>query len=333
MKKITLIPGDGIGPEITTAVCDIFEAAKIPISWDEHIAGDAALKKSGNPLPQVTLNSIAANKVALKGPLLTPEIEGFQSINLAFRQHFDLYVNLRPARSFENIKTRYDNVDLVVVRENTEELYSGIEHFIGRNKESAQSVSVVTKKGSERIIRFAFEYAVKNNRKKVTLAHKANILKATSGLFLDAGRRIAKEYPNILFDEKIIDNMCMQLVINPYQFDVIVSTNLFGDILSDLTAGLIGGLGLAPSANLGEEAAIFEAVHGIAPDLVGKNKANPTALLLSACLMLDHLKMEKEAQKIRSAVFSIFKENKILTPDLGGNASTSQFKDAIISKL
>ncbi|MBI2608614.1 MAG: NAD-dependent isocitrate dehydrogenase [Deltaproteobacteria bacterium] len=331
--KITLIPGDGIGPEISEAACKVLEAAKVPIDWETHIAGQTAFDKIGNPLPEKTLESIQKNKIALKGPLKTPTIEGFKSINLAFRKHFDLYVNLRPTKSFEGVPTRYNNIDLVVVRENTEELYSGIERYTSPNKESAETVSVVTKKGSERIIRWAFDYAIRNKRKKVTLVHKANILKATSGLFLEAGRRIAPEYPNIEFDEKIIDNMCMQLVINPHQFDVIVSTNLFGDILSDLTSGLVGGLGLAPSANMGHKVAIFESVHGIAPDIAGRGIANPSALLLSACLMLNYLQMEKAAQKIKTALLKTFKEGKVLTPDLKGNASTLQFTDAVIKNL
>ncbi|MBI2027210.1 MAG: isocitrate/isopropylmalate dehydrogenase family protein [Deltaproteobacteria bacterium] len=333
MVKITLIPGDGIGPEITKVVKTIFQELKLPIEWEECLAGQTALEKLNDPLPKETIDSLSRTKLGLKGPLATPSIEGFKSINLTLRQHFNLYANLRPTKSFQGIKTRYDNIDLVVVRENTEELYSGIERFVGRNRESAETISVVTKKGSERIIRFAFEYALQNKRKKITLVHKANILKCTSGLFLAAGRNIAKEYPKVKFDEKIIDNMCMQLVMNPQQFDVIVSTNLFGDILSDLTAGLIGGLGIAPSANIGESTSIFEAVHGSAPDIAGKNVANPTALLLSGAMLLDHLNHPVESEKIRKAVAEVIREGKYLTRDLGGKASTTEYQNAILKKL
>ena len=333
MTKITLIPGDGIGPEITQVVKKIFKELSLPIEWEKCLAGQTALQKTKDPLPQETLDSLSRTKLCLKGPLSTPSIEGFKSINLTLRQHFNLYANLRPTKSFVGVKSRYENIDLVVVRENTEELYSGIERFIGGSRETAETVSVVTKNGSERIIRFAFEYALKNKRKKITLVHKANILKCTSGLFLEAGRSIAKEYPKVKFDEKSIDNMCMQLVINPNQFDVIVSTNLFGDILSDLTAGLIGGLGLAPSANIGERASLFEAVHGSAPDIAGKNIANPTALLLSGALLLDHLKYSTEAEKIRKAVAEVIQEGTYLTCDLGGKASTTEYQNALLKKL
>lgn len=330
---VTLIPGDGIGPSIVEAVKQVVATSGAPIRWDEKGAGLKAAETTGNPMPRETLDSIANNKVALKGPLITPVGEGYRSVNVALRKEFDLYANIRPAQSLPGIVTRFGNVDLVVIRENTEELYSGVEHFISRDRDAAESISIITRKASERIVEYAFKYALEQGRKKITLVHKANILKCTSGLFLEVGKKISEKYPKIIFEDKIVDNMCMQLVLNPERFDVIVTTNLFGDILSDLTAGLIGGLGVTPAANIGHGVAIFEAVHGSAPDLVGKNIANPTAIILAACMMLDYLDMKKQALSIRKALFAVLQKGEALTPDLGGAATTDAFTSAIIKNL
>jgi len=336
MRDVTLIPGDGIGPAIAEATLAIIEAAGARIRWDEQVAGVAGVEASGEPLPPDTLSSIEERRVALKGPLTTPIGSGFRSVSVALRKHFDLFANVRPAITLLP-SARYPGIDLVIVRENTEGLYAGIEHFIGMDKDPravAESVMLITRFGSKRIVRFAFEYALSHGREKVTLVHKANILKYTQGLFLEVGREIAREYEGrVAFDDKIVDNTAMQLVLDPYQFDVIVTENMFGDILSDEIAGLIGGLGLAPGANLGENAAIFEAVHGSAPDIAGKGIANPTSLLLAACLMLDHLGQCEVAADVRSALATTLRAGTSLTSDLGGAAGTMEFADAVISHL
>lgn len=333
MYKVTLIPGDGIGPEVVNATLKVLEATGVKFEFEEVVAGEAALKSFGTPLPEEVLDSIRRNGVALKGPITTPVGYGFRSVNVGLRQTLDLYANLRPARSFEGVNSRYEDVDLVVVRENTEGLYSGIERFVGKGQNHAESVNVITRRGSERIVRFAFDYAVEERRRKVTAVHKANILKTTGGLFLKVAREVAERYPEIEFEDRIVDNMAMQLVKNPNQFDVIVTTNLFGDILSDLCAGLIGGLGLAPSANMGDEIAVFEPVHGSAPKYTGLNKVNPTATILSGALMLSHLGERRASKKVVDAVSEVIKEGKATTYDLGGTAKTSEMADEIVSKM
>lgn len=286
--KITLIPGDGIGPEIIKAATKVLEHSGVIIEWEVVEAGMTALEKYRDPLPAEVIESIDRNKIALKGPLTTPVGKGFRSVNVALRKEFELYVNQRPAKTYNGIKSLYfDHIDLIIFRENLEEFYSGIEHYIDSSRSAAETIGIITRRGSERIIRYAFEYAKNHNRKKVTVVHKANILKFTGGLFLDIAEEIAPDYPELKFEDKIVDNMAMQMVMNPYQFDVIVTTNLFGDILSDLASGLVGGLGLAPGANIGDGVAIFEAVHGSAPDIAGQNIANPSALLLASVMMLD----------------------------------------------
>jgi isocitrate dehydrogenase (NAD+) len=286
---ITLIRGDGIGPEIATATLRILEVAGADLAYDEQIAGLTAVEREKDPLPQHTIDSIERTRLALKGPLATPKGEGYRSVNVALRQHFDLYANVRPTRSIPGVPSRYDGVDLVIVRENTEDIYAGIEHYVGPGRMAAESIAVITRHGSERIVRWALEFARREKRKKVSLVHKANILKYSNGLFLDVGREVAKHYPDIAFDDVIVDACAMQLVKDPQKLDVIVTTNLFGDILSDLCAGLVGGLGVAPGANIGKDLAIFEAVHGTAPDIAGKGLANPTALTLAAVALLDHI--------------------------------------------
>jgi isocitrate dehydrogenase (NAD+) len=334
--NVTLIPGDGIGPDITDATVRVIEAAGVKIEWDKQLAGVAAVEKFHTPIPEETLASIRRTRVALKGPLTTPVGTGFRSVNVALRKEFDLYANVRPALTLVP-GGRYEDIDLVLIRENTEGLYVGVEHYIGVGddaKAAAESVMIITRFGAERVVRYAFDYAVKHGRKKVTLAHKANILKFTQGLFLEAGQKVAAEYQGrVAFDEKIIDNAAMQLVLNPYQFDVLVMENMFGDILSDLMAGLVGGLGLAPGANIGKDAAIFEPVHGSAPDIAGKGVANPGAMLLAACMMLEHIGEAKASDRIRRALQAVVAEKKAVTPDLGGTASTSQFADALIAQL
>jgi isocitrate dehydrogenase (NAD+) len=330
--KVTLISGDGIGPEVVDAAIHVLEATGVDFDFEEVIAGKQAMDVFGTPLPDEILDSIRKNKVALKGPVTTPVGTGFRSVNVGLRQALDLYANLRPAKSFEGVPSRYQDVDLVVVRENTEGLYSGIEK-IDKERTRAESVNLITRKASERIVRFAFEYAKSEGRKSVTAVHKANILKATGGLFLEVAREVSSQYPEIEFNDRIVDNMAMQLVKDPSQFDVIVATNLFGDILSDLCAGLVGGLGLAPSANIGENCAVFEPVHGSAPKYAGLNKVNPTATILSAALMLRHIGERKAAKKITTAVQQVLTEAKTVTYDLGGPASTSEMADAIISKM
>ncbi|WP_419163275.1 isocitrate/isopropylmalate dehydrogenase family protein [Candidatus Palauibacter sp.] len=336
LHDVTLIPGDGIGPEITRTTLDILEAAGAPIIWRECIGGVTAMETVGEPLPQATLESIEATGVALKGPLTTPIGSGFRSVNVALRKHFDLFANVRPAVTILPA-ARYPDVDLVIVRENTEGLYAGIEHFIGMENDPraiAESVMLITRYGSQRIVRFAFEYALAHGRRLVTLVHKANILKYTQGLFLEVGREVAAEYEGrVEFDDKIVDATAMQLALDPYRFDVIVTENMFGDILSDQVAGLIGGLGFAPGANLGERAAIFEAVHGSAPDIAGQGIANPTSLLLASCLMLDHLGEAPVAARVRAALQRTLDEGAARTRDLGGSAGTVEFGDAVIERM
>ncbi len=332
---ITLIPGDGIGQEISSAAIRVVEATGVKIDWDVQEAGLNAIEKYKDPLPQAVIDSIAKNKVALKGPLTTPIGTGFRSVNVALRKEFELYSNLRPAKSFDGVKSRYQNIDLVIVRENTEEFYSGIEHYVDAKRSAAETIGIVTRTGSERIIRFAFEYAKSHGRKTVTVVHKANILKYTSGLFLDVARGMAKEYPEIGMNERIIDNMAMQMVINPHQFDVIVTTNLFGDILSDLASGLVGGLGMAPGANLGYNTALFEAVHGSAPDIAGKKIANPSAIILASAMMLEHLGEPDAARRIENAVAAVVKDGRKVTKDLNPDhfVSTDEMADAIAENL
>ncbi|MCU0734204.1 MAG: isocitrate/isopropylmalate family dehydrogenase [Methylotetracoccus sp.] len=337
MHKITLIPGDGIGPAIVDASVQVIEATGVKVDWDTQLAGMAAVEEHATPLPEETLESIRRTRVCLKGPLTTPVGGGYRSVNVTLRQTFNLYANVRPAMSFEGTSSPFRNVDLVTIRENTEGLYAGIEHFIkfGEEKIAAESIAVITRQGSERVVRFAFDYARAANRKKVTLVHKANILKCTGGLFLEIGRDIAKEYPEIDFDERIVDACCMQLVMKPEIFDVIVTTNLFGDILSDLAAGLIGGLGLTAGANIGTDAAIFEAVHGSAPDIADLGIANPTAMILAASMMLEHLGEKEAAGRIERAVRAVIREGQILTPDLRKDSGfgTQQMTQAIIANL
>ena len=332
---VTLISGDGIGPSISSATVGLLEAAGADIAWDAQYAGMAGVARFGDPIPDQTLDSIKRTRVALKGPLETPVGEGFRSINVALRKTFDLYANVRPAHTMRP-GGRYENVDIVLIRENTEGLYIGNEHYIKIGSDpraAAESIALITRAGSERIIRYAFEYAEKHGRKKVTLVHKANILKNSQGLFLDVGRMLAREFSKIEFEEVIVDAMAMNLVLHPERYDVIVTTNLFGDILSDLISGLVGGLGLAPGANIGLGGAIFEAVHGTAPDIAGKGIANPGALILAASMMLEYLCDGERAQRIRNALEATIREGKTVTRDLGGTASTDQFTDAIIARL
>lgn len=331
--RVGLVQGDGIGAEISDAVKEIIAAAGAPLDWVEVPIGAKAVEQLGALIPPSSLELIAGCEALLKGPLATPIGGGHSSPNVALRQHFDLYANVRPAQNIPGVKTRFEGVNLVVVRENTEGLYSGIEHYIPPNRSAAEAVAIVTRHGSQRVIRFAFEYARRKKRSKVTVFHKANILKKTSGLFLEVAREIAADFPEIELQEMIIDNACMQLVRRPEQFEVIVTTNLFGDIVSDLAAGLVGGLGLTPSANLGAGVGMFEAVHGTAPDIAGKGVANPTALLLSATMMLEHLHLDEAADRIRRAVFSVLGEGKCVTADLGGTANTRAYTDALVARV
>lgn len=331
--EITLIPGDGIGPEVTEATLRLLDAAGAKLSYDRQDAGVSAINKHGTPIPDATLVSIARTRVALKGPLATPVGQGFRSINVALRKEFDLYANVRPCRSYEGIVTPFPNVDVVVVRENTEGLYSGVEHYIDEERSAAESIAIITRRKSERIVRYAFEYARAHKRREVALVHKANILKYSQGLFLEVGRQVASKYPEIGFRDIIVDNACMQLVRNPGSIDVIVTTNLFGDIISDLTAGLVGGLGLIPGANIGERAAIFEAVHGTAPDIAGKGVANPTAVMLAAVDMLNHIGQREAGTRIANAIRLAIADTRNHTPDLGGRATLQQYTDAVISHL
>ncbi len=331
-QKVTLIPGDGIGPELAEATRRVMDASGVEFEWEVLDAGEAVMAREGTPLPQAVLDSILANKVAIKGPITTPVGVGFRSVNVALRQTLGLYANLRPVRSIPGLKTRYDDVDLVIVRENTEDLYAGIEHMVG--PDAAESIKIITRAASERIARFAFEYAVANGRRKVTAVHKANIMKFSDGLFLESCRTIAAQYEGkIAFEDRIVDNMCMQLVQKPELYDVLVLPNLYGDIVSDLSAGLVGGLGVAPGANIGTEAAVFEAVHGSAPKYAGQNKANPTALMLSGVLLLRHIGQQAAAERVEAAIRTVIAEGRSVTYDLGGSAGTSDFADAIVARL
>jgi len=333
---VTLIPGDGIGPEISAETVKALEATGLSFVWDDQLAGMAAVDATGTPLPDATIESIRHRKVALKGPLTTPVGTGFRSVNVQLRKEFELFANIRPARTLVP-GGRFENVDIVLVRENLEGLYVGVEHFIaigGDPRAVGESLAIVTRAGCERIVRYAFEYAIRQGRKKVTIIHKANILKMVSGLFLEVGQRIGKEYEGrVESNDMIVDNCAMQLVLRPEQFDVMVTTNMFGDILSDEVSGLVGGLGLAPGANIGTHASIFEAVHGSAPDIAGKGVANPSAQMLAAAMMLDHLGETAQANRLRGAVESVIVEDGIRTRDLGGNATTREFGDAVAGRV
>jgi isocitrate dehydrogenase (NAD+) len=335
MRIVTLIKGDGIGPSIMDEAVKVLDASGAKIQWEEAFAGLAAFEKFGNPLPDETLASFDKTRLAFKGPLTTVVGSGFRSINVALRQQYDLYANVRPAKSWAGIKTRYEDVDIVIVRENTEGLYAGLEHYLTPKKDIAESLAVVTRTASERIVDYAFRYARANQRKKVTVCHKANILKYTQGLFLNVAREVAALYPDIEFDEKIVDAACMHMVMNPQQFDVVVTTNMFGDILSDLTAGLVGGLGLIPGANIGKDAALFEAVHGSAPDIAGKNLANPTAVIMAGAMMLTHIGEHEAAERVINAVEKVVNEGVYVTPDLNAasKAGTVEMGNAIVGAM
>ncbi len=330
-RKITLIPGDGIGLEIMRAATEIIDAVTNNIEWEEVIAGYTAFEKCGELLPQATIDSIEKNKIAFKGPITTPVGKGFRSINVQLRQRFNLYSNVRPVKSYEGIDSLYKDLDLVIVRENSEDLYKGIEYMA--TPDVAESIKVITRGASERIAEFAFKLAEKENKNKVTLTHKANIMKLSDGLFLESGRKIAEKYPQIKFEDVIVDAMSMKLVMNPHAYEVIVAPNLYGDILSDMAAGLIGGLGMAPSANIGDDAAIFEPVHGSAPDIAGKNIANPTSAILSGIMMLRYIGEEEAALKIENALKKVLKNKDLHTKDIGGLLSTTEFKDELIREL
>src|SRR5919199_565595 len=328
---ITLIPGDGIGPEVTSAVVRIIESAGVDVEWETHYAGAQALEKFGDTLPNDLLESIKRNRVALKGPITTPVGKGFTSVNVGLRKALDLYANLRPVRALPGVPARYPELDLVVVRENTEDLYAGLEHVVVPGV--VESIKVITEKASTRIAKFAFEFARNEGRKKVTAVHKANIMKLADGLFLECFRNVSKDYPDIEADDKIVDNACMQLVMRPEQFDVMLLENLYGDIVSDLCAGLVGGLGLVPGANIGERGAVFEAVHGSAPDIAGQNVANPTALLQSGILMLRHLGEREAAERVERAMLKVYREGRVRTRDVGGTAGTNEFARAIVEAM
>jgi isocitrate dehydrogenase (NAD+) len=331
---VTLIEGDGIGPEIAEAAVKIIDAAGGRIEWDPQIAGMGAAAKLGDPLPITTIESIKQHKLALKGPLGTPVGGGFRSVNVTLRQTFDLYSNVRPVTTIPGVPTRFENVDIVLIRENTEDLYAGVEHYVDPRRSAAESIAIITRFGSERICQYAFDYARKHKRKKVTLVHKANILKMTNGLFLDVGREVAKRFPDIEFDDMIVDATAMKLVVQPERFDMIVTMNLFGDILSDLIAGLVGGLGVAPAANIGDAGcAIFEAVHGTAPDIAGQGLANPSGLLLSATMLLDHVGQTEAASRVRKGVYAALAKPETRTKDLKGQADTKTFTEAVIRNL
>jgi isocitrate dehydrogenase (NAD+) len=329
--KITLIPGDGIGPEVTKPTLAIIKAAGVKIEWETHLAGAEALKKYGSTIPKSLMDSFEKNRVALKGPVTTPVGEGFTSVNVALRQTFNLYANLRPIKNLPGVKARYQGIDLIVVRENTEGLYSGIEHEVIPGV--VESLKIMTEKACTKISKFAFDFARRNGRKKVAAVHKANIMKMSDGLFLDCARKVAASYETIGFSDVIVDNACLQLVINPWQFDVLLMENLYGDILSDLAAGLVGGLGVVPGANLGDTHALFEAVHGSAPDIKGKNIANPSAMIQAAIMMLRHLSEKAAANRISSALERVLMRGEVLTADLGGTATTKRFADAIVREI
>ncbi len=329
---VTLIPGDGIGPELATAARSVLEATGIAFEWDVQEAGEATIASEGTPLPERVIESIRRNRVAIKGPITTPVGSGFRSVNVGLRQALELYANVRPARSMQGVETRYENVDLIIVRENTEDLYAGIEHRVG--PDAAESIKIITRAASQRIARYAFEYAVRNARRKVTAVHKANIMKLSDGLFLESCQQVAAEYEGrVPFEDRIVDNMCMQLVQKPELYDVLVLPNLYGDIVSDLAAGLVGGLGVAPGANIGEKAAVFEPVHGSAPKYAGQDKANPTALILSAALMLRHLGETNTADTVERAVREVIAAGETVTADLGGRAGTREFADAVAARV
>jgi isocitrate dehydrogenase (NAD+) len=330
--RVTLIPGDGIGPELAEATVGVLEATGIGFDWDEQSAGEATIASEGTPLPDRVIESIRANGIAIKGPITTPVGSGFRSVNVGLRQALELYANVRPARSMAGVETRYDDVDLIIVRENTEDLYAGIEHRVG--PDAAESIKIITRAASQRIARYAFEYAVRNGRRKVTAVHKANIMKLSDGLFLESCLQVAAEYEGrVAFEDRIVDNMCMQLVQKPDLYDVLVLPNLYGDIVSDLAAGLVGGLGVAPGANIGETAAVFEPVHGSAPKYAGQDKANPTALMLSGALMLRHLGETEAADRVESAVRGVIAEGTTVTYDLGGSAGTRAFGEAVAARV
>jgi len=329
---VTLIPGDGIGPELSDATRMVLESTGIGFDWDIQDAGEATIEREGTPLPDRVVDSIRANGVAIKGPITTPVGSGFRSVNVALRQALELYANVRPARTMEGVATRYEDVDLIIVRENTEDLYAGIEHRVG--PDAAESIKIITRAASQRIARYAFEYAVKNGRRKVTAVHKANIMKLSDGLFLESCQQVAADFEGrVEFEDRIVDNMCMQLVQKPELYDVLVLPNLYGDIVSDLAAGLVGGLGVAPGANIGERAAVFEPVHGSAPKYAGQNKANPTALILSGALMLRHLGELKAATAVEAAVREVIATGTTVTYDLGGSAGTREFGEAVASRI
>ena len=330
-RTVTLIPGDGIGPEVTQATVDIISASGADIEWETMEAGVNAIPEYGDPLPEVVVESLRKNKVGLKGPITTPVGKGFRSVNVGLRNALELYANVRPIKNLKNVESRYTGIDMVVIRENTEDLYSGVEHRVG--KDAAESIKIITREASERICRYAFELARKEGRKKVTAGHKANILKYTDGLFLECAQKIAGEYPDIQFEDKIVDALCMNLVQFPEKFDVIVLPNLYGDILSDLCAGLIGGLGVAPGANIGEEGALFEAIHGSAPDIAGQNIANPLAMTLSGVEMLKYMGFDKETKRVLLAVEKVLGQKEKLTRDLGGSNGTKEMAQAIIEAM
>ncbi len=330
-RAITLIPGDGIGPEITESVVRVFTSAGVHVDWDRHDAGMTAFEKYQQSLPADLLDSVHRNKVALKGPITTPIAEGFRSVNVGLRKALDLYANLRPVRNLAGVASRFDNVDLIIVRENTEDLYSGLEHEIIPGV--VESLKIITERASTRIAKFAFDYARANGRRRVTAIHKANIMKLGDGLFLESTRTVSRENIDITYDERIVDAVSMQLVMHPEKFDVLLLPNLYGDIVSDLCAGLVGGLGVVPGANLGDDCAVFEAVHGSAPDIANKNLANPTALLLSALMMLDHIGEREGAERIRAALGRVLVAGRVRTRDLGGTASTTEFTDAVCREI
>src|ERR1051325_2360344 len=328
---ITLIPGDGIGPEIVAATVRVIEATGVDIEWETQILGAQALEKYGNTLPDESIDAMRRNKVSLKGPIMTPVGKGFTSVNVGLRKALDLDANVRPVKALPNVKARYPELDLVIIRENTEDLYAGLEHVVVPGV--VESLKIITEKASTRIARYSFEHARSEGRKKVTAVHKANIMKLSDGLFLDCFRRVAQDYPDIQADDKIVDNACMQLVMRPEQFDVMLLENLYGDIVSDLCAGLVGGLGLVPGANIGEKGAVFEAVHGSAPDIAGQGIANPTALLQSGIMMLRYIGEREAADRIEKAMLAVFEEGQVRTRDIGGTAKTAEFADAIIHKI
>lgn len=331
--KITVIPGDGIGPDIVEVALQVLDKLDVGLDYELAVAGQTALDQGLDLIPEQTLASLAANRAALKGPITTPIGKGFSSVNVSLRRRFDLFANVRPALSMPGVRSRYQDVDLIIVRENMEGIYSGQGQSLSADGERAELTSVVTRSGSARVLRYAYEMARRLGRRKVTVVHKANIMKSTSGLFLDVARSVSRDYPELVHEELIIDNCAMQLVMNPNRFDVIVTTNLFGDILSDLCAGLVGGLGLAPGANIGEDKGIFEAVHGSAPDIAGRNLANPTALLLAAAMMLDYLERQEAAERLRAAIRQVIGAGEELTPDLGGSGTTSGYAAALLRAL